>query len=770
MTGIQVNTAAAFVLRFMPTLPERFQVSRRTLRFDRLMTRLVTFGGVSVITAVFGIFAFIAYVTWPLFRAPTITSAGQLTLPALAENSALALGENADAVFHYAGGRELLWHQPTGTQSLPLDLPETTQSVSWKLNAVKKRLLIGGGSGEVFAFDLLPPESPQQSPHISKATRTELLTGLPVIALDQAESGSRRLLAALQRDGTAIRLVVTEARHQRDLLGGVQTQTLPSADLSDLLPGFTPVQLLVPGSADSLLLRDAEGHIAYLFRAAGGWEVRQRFHPFDGEVPVMQMALLLGDVTALFTDDQGRLRFFQLHIPEGSPHRVFVRTAEMRPLSGTIEWLAPSPRHKTLLAGNREQLALIHATTGKIRLRLKPDAPIARGFFDARGARLALLDASGALRFHQLEDPHPEAGWRAFFGKVWYEGHGTPKWMWQSTGGGDDYEPKLSLVPLLIGSLKGTLYALLFSIPIALLAAIYSSQFLGMRMRGYVKPVMEIMASLPSVVLGFLAALWLAPLIEDRVPSLLLMTLAMPVTALLAGTLWKHVPPRLRHRAPAGFESWLLAPLLLAALCSAWQFGPLLEKTFFVATLGDGTRVADFRLWWPEATGLPFDQRNSLVVGFMMGFAVIPVIFTIAEDALSNVPASLTSAAEALGASRWQVVRTVVLPVASAGIFSALIIGFGRAIGETMIVVMATGNTPIMDESGRLIFGSHWNLFDGMRTLSANIAVELPEAAQNSTHYRTLFLGALLLFLITFVLNTAAEILRHRLRQKFKVV
>lgn len=163
---------------------------------------------------------------------------------------------------------------------------------------------------------------------------------------------------------------------------------------------------------------------------------------------------------------------------------------------------------------------------------------------------------------------------------------------------------------------------------------------------------------------------------------------------------------------------------------------------------------------WRNGFGMPYEQRNSLVVGFIMGFAVIPVIFTISEDALSNVPPSLIAASEALGASRWQMVRTVVLPVASAGIFSALMIGLGRAVGETMIVLMATGNTPIMD----------WNIFNGMRTLSANIATELPEAAQDSTHYRVLFLGGLILFSMTFILNTLAEIVRQRLRKRFNVV
>ncbi len=754
----------------MPALPERFQVSRSTLRHDRLMTRLVTFGGISIITAVFGIFGFIIYVTWPLFRAPKLAPETVLNpgIPAGADWSLSAAG---DLALSYQGDRQLRVQQFSGEPvELPLPLPDAAEPTAWKLSSSKKPLLIGTAAGEVLQFGVIPGEQDNQLGEISEPLTIALLPGLPVTALAHAETDSRRLTAALQQDGSQTRLVVAEARHQRDLLGCIQTRELPVADLTALLPHFNAGHLLAPSTTDSLLLRSADGEVVYLFRDSAGWEVRQRFRPFAEGTRITAMEMLLGGVTALFAGDDGRLRFFQLHIPAGASHRIFAQTAELKPLAAPIDWIAPSPRSKTLLAGNKREIALIHATTGRVRLRESSDIDLARGQFAPRAERIALLDASGALHLQRLHDPHPEAGWRAFFGKVWYEGHSEPKWMWQSTGGGDDYEPKLSLVPLIIGSLKGTLYALLFSVPIALLAAVFTSQFLSAQARGYIKPVMEIMASLPSVVLGFLAALWLAPLIEDRIPSLLLMVAAIPVTALAAGTGWKKLPLPLRNRAPSGFEFWLLLPLLVAALVSAWHLGPFLERVAFVATLGDGSRVADFRLWWPEVTGLPFEQRNSLVVGFMMGFAVIPVIFTIAEDALSNVPVPLISAAEALGASRWQVVRTVVLPVASAGIFSALIIGFGRAVGETMIVVMATGNTPIMDESGRLLFGSHWNLFDGMRTLSANIAVELPEAAQDSTHYRTLFLGALALFLMTFLLNTVAELLRGHLRKRFQVL
>ena len=362
---------------------------------------------------------------------------------------------------------------------------------------------------------------------------------------------------------------------------------------------------------------------------------------------------------------------------------------------------------------------------------------------------------------YQLDDPHPESGLKALFGKVWYEGVAQPAYIWQSTGGTDDVEPKLSLIPLIIGSLKGTVYAMLFAIPIALLAAIYTSQFLDPNWRVLMKPTMEIMASLPSVILGFLAALWLAPLLETRVPSFLLMLVCIPAAAFLFGSVWSTLPMGYRKWIKPGSEFLAFVPILVLVAYIAWCLGPVLERLVFVVIHPEtGKPVADFRLWWPHVTGASFEQRNSLVVGFMMGFAVIPIVFTITEDALSSVPPELKSGSLALGASRWQTAVRVVLPTASAGVFSALMIGLGRAVGETMIVLMATGNTPIMD----------FNIFSGMRTLSANIAVELPEAPHHGTLYRTLFLGGMVLFLMTFLMNTLAEILRQHLRERYKTV
>jgi phosphate transport system permease protein len=232
------------------------------------------------------------------------------------------------------------------------------------------------------------------------------------------------------------------------------------------------------------------------------------------------------------------------------------------------------------------------------------------------------------------------------------------------------------------------------------------------------------------------------------VPALALMLVVLPLLVLLAGYAWKGLPRSFRGRFPEGTEAIFFVGVLGFGIWLCLR----LSQPFEALAFG-----GNFQSWLTETTGLAFDQRNAVVVGLAMGFAVIPILFAIAEDAFSNVPRNLVAGSLALGADRWQTVTRVVLPTASPGIFSGVMIGFGRAIGETMIVLMATGNTPIMD----------WNPWNGFRTLSANIAVEIPEAPHGGTLYRTLFLAALLLFLLTFVINTIAELVRQRLRERY---
>ncbi len=245
-----------------------------------------------------------------------------------------------------------------------------------------------------------------------------------------------------------------------------------------------------------------------------------------------------------------------------------------------------------------------------------------------------------------------------------------------------------------------------------------------------------------------MAGLWLAPMMEANLSGFFAILIVVPVGILLFGFGWSRLPKSIRLLVPEGKRTLLMIPVVFLLGYFAMSMDKPLENTFF---------NGDMRHWLTYSAGIDFDQRNAMVIGFAMGFALIPTIFSVAEDALYNVPRYLINGSLALGASSWQTMVGVVLPTASPGIFSAIMLGFGRGVGETMIVLMASGNTPLMDV----------NIFEGMRTLSANLAVEMAEAEVYSSHYRVLFLSGLALFVFTFFFNTLAEIVRERMRRKY---
>lgn len=747
--------------------PRRFEVSRATLWFDRLMGWLIRCGGIAVILAVFGILYFVAKEVVPLFRGATVTEAGSAQLPPGA--MVLGVDEWGTTAFSYHGGSTVHFTEIASGSRHEHTLVgfEDADVTACSFDPVRARVAVGTADGRVGSFIVRFERNADDSggfevvPRVEREPWFRLEHGSgSVTAVSNGDSGTTRLIAVKRGEGASANVAILRLGMKRGLVGKGKLTLLGEHDVTPLL-GSEARLLRASQNGMAALIACADGGVRYLLADAGGVSVRQTFEPFADRVP-FSMDFLFGGVSAILTGPEGIQEQWSLFRGSENAERLFGKTKSFPALGDAVPVFAASQRNRTFLTSDDDGgVALRHSTSGDTRWEGEVGIDPALAVMDAKGEHFLVADARGGLRRFHVHDPHPEAGWRAFFGKVWYEGGSGPVWQWQSTGGSDDFEPKFSMMPLIFGSLKGTAYAMLFSVPVALLAAVFSAAFLPQEFKRVIKPLMEIMASLPSVVLGFLAGLWLAPILETRVPSVLAIIVLLPLTALAAGFLWCRLPIRVRNRIAPGGEWWLVLPVLALAGWTGWIAGPLVESWCFTCTdPATGGTIADFRLWWPQATGTAFEQRNSLVLGFMMGFAVIPVIFTIAEDALSNVPKPLTAAAAALGASRWHVVRTILLPVASAGIFSALMIGFGRAVGETMIMVMATGNTPITE----------WNLFNGMRTLSANIAVELPEASVGSTHYRALFLGAVVLFAMTFVMNTAAELLRQRLRERNRIV
>ena len=465
---------------------------------------------------------------------------------------------------------------------------------------------------------------------------------------------------------------------------------------------------------------------------------------------VTAFEFLLGGFSLLIGDQQGNIaQWFMARGENDKPYMANVRTLQMEE-GVAITTIQTEHRRKSFIAGDVQGNIGLFNTTASTRSVFDGhgSGPVEWVAVSPRGSASIIKFEGEAPNNFFIDNEHPEVSWSSLWNQIWYERYEEPGFTWQSSSASNDFEPKFSLMPLTFGTMKAAFYAMMVAMPLAICGAIYTAYFMAPTLRTKVKPTIELMEAMPTVILGFLAGLWLAPLVEANLPGVVAILILTPVSCIAAAVLWSRLPLDIQTRVPDGWVPVLLIPVVIfAGFFSMWISEPV------EAALFDGS----MRTWLSYDLGIDFDQRNSLVVGIAMGFAVIPTIFSITEDAIFAVPKGLTQGSLALGATPWQTMVRVVLPTASPGIFSALMIGLGRAVGETMIVLMATGNTPIMD----------MNIFEGLRTLSANIAVEMPEAEGDSSHFRILFLSGLVLFIFTFFVNTTAEVVRQRLREKF---
>lgn len=734
----------------------RERTSRRRLLADRAARWVVTAGGLAIIASILGILFFILWETWPLTRDAEVARTGALEQgePPLAAivvdeyrtHVAGLAGDGTARALSLADGREVaaVRAAPEGER---LEDPRATPDGSLTAKLPGGRVV----SLPVSFRTRFEGSERRIEPAFGEPAVLDLgASSLGAYALRLDGDGAGAAAAQIRSGDEYGGLVFVRRSVRENLLSGEVTETVERFEAP---VSYRLTRLVLDGAGRNLYGGTPGGEVLW-------WRVGPE-GPADlqvvsaGEAAVSELALLLGDRSLVVGQEDGALSVWFPVAEDGEGERLTrIRTfPPPSPPAGRggspVTAVVRSPRNKGFLAADAAgALALYHSTSERLLWRgaTGVERPLSLAF--GAKADAAYLAGAGEIAGFRIDAPHPETTWKTLFGEVWYEGYDRPALVWQSSSGTQEFEPKLSLTPLLVGTLKGTFYSMLLAIPLGILGAMYLSQFMHPSYRRHVKPVVEIMAALPSVVLGFLAGLWLAPRLERAMPAVLLMLVLLPAAVLLAGWLWSLLPRALRQRVPTGTEMFGFAIALAAAGWAALALGPWLEAAAF---------GGNFQAWLLTWTGLPYDQRNAVVIGIAMGFAVIPIIFAISEDAFSNVPPNLVAGSLALGATRWQTVTRVVLPTASPGIFSAVMVGFGRAVGETMIVLMATGNTPIMS----------WNPFNGFRTLSANIAVEIPEAPQGGTLYRTLFLAALLLFVLTFLVNTVAEVVRQRLRRRY---
>ncbi len=717
-------------------------------------------GGLGVIVAVVMIFFYLLYVVFPLFLSATAEPVSHYDVPepALGKTVLMEIEEQNEVAVRFTDTGQVIFFQvATGKPILTetVKLPEGAQIVSFHQGSPNNEgaVIYGLSDGKAVIvkhqYKITYPDNvrlitPSLTYPMGEAPLVIDASGAPLekIAVKigdkastvVAKSSGKIRLSHFEKETSLFSDEVTVTRTDSVL-------DYATADVTDILIDKDEQNLYLISSNGQLGLFDIKDKNAPV--------LIQEQNVVEPGQKITRVAFLGGDLSLMIGDSSGLVS--QWSKVRDKLNRFSMQKIRVFKVSDkAVVSINPEQRRKGFLTVDADgALGIYHSTSERemIKEHGANSSPVAAAI-SPRANKMLIQSGDGKINVWKVDNEHPEVSLSSLWQDVWYESYPKPDYIWQSSSANSDFEPKYSLTPLVFGTLKAAFYAMLVAIPLALMGAIYTAYFMTSTMRQYVKPSIELMGALPTVILGFLAGLWLAPIIEEHLAGLFALFMLVPVTVMLFAYAWQYLPESIRQKIPDGWEAAILIPVILLGSWFAISVSVPLEAFLFHGTLRD---------WFKTELGIGYDQRNALVVGIAMGFAVIPTIFSIAEDAIFSVPKHLTVGSLALGATPWQTMIKVVLLTASPGIFSAVMIGLGRAVGETMIVLMATGNTPVMD----------FSVFQGLRTLAANIAVEMPESEVDSTHYRVLFLAALVLFLFTFVFNTLAEIVRQRLREKY---
>ena len=722
---------------------------------------LMAFGGIGVIVAIVLIAFYLLYVVIPMFKSAHIEEVATYSVPAQGDagNSlvyaleeqrevAMRVNDQGQALFFKAKDGEII-------KAVDFNIPEGVEITSLATGDQTKRAVgLGLSDGSVIFFSheyavTYPDDKRLITPSVFFPFGEQPVQILPAgeevkqLSVQYSEDEATIVAHGSQAEIKLINILKEESMlsDEVEITREENTLLIDAADIVDLKMDIEQRELYVA---------DAYGNV-YFYDISNKTESRlvQKVKAVEDGVKITAIEFLAGGISILIGDSSGQIaQWFPVRDDDNNYTLEKVRYFDDQ--TSAITAIAPEHSRKGFVAVDESgELGIYHTTAHRtVALEQIDDHALNKIILSPRANAALIENDKGELQYWHFDNEHPEISFQSIWGKVWYESRQEPEYIWQSSSASSDFEPKFSLTPLAYGTFKASFYAMMFAIPLAILGAMFTAYFMAPKMRQVVKPTIEIMEALPTVILGFLAGLWLAPFTETHLPGMFALLICVPLSIILAAAVWEFVPDHVKHKIPDGWEAALLMPIIIIAVAFSIGISQPIEAAFFGGNMP---------LWLSTEMGITYDQRNSMVVGFAMGFAVIPTIFSISEDAVYSVPKHLTTGSLALGATPWQTITRVVLLTASPGIFSAVMIGLGRAVGETMIVVMATGNTAIMDMS----------IFEGFRAMSANIAVEMPETEVDSTHYRILFLGALVLFGITFFFNTVAEVVRQRLRTKY---
>ncbi len=733
---------------------------------DKLARYGVVAGGLSVILAVVLIFFYLLYVVFPLFVSATADQVSQYAVPekALGKTLLLEMEEQNELAARFTdSGQVVFFEVSTGKTILQqaIALPEGARITSFAQGSpVSEGAVIYGLSDgrAVIAKHRYDVSYPNNKRVITPVLKYPL--GEQPIVIESSGAALEKIAVKLGDSSTTIVAKTVGSAQDASKIRVVNLEKEQSLFAEEAALKRSDAILRVPTAGVSNILIDKEERNLYLISndgQLGFYDISDKTRPVLKQEQnvvgaghsITSVAFLNGDLSLMIGDSTGLVSQWSM-VRDGMNKSAMQKIRVFKVSEKPVVAINAEQRRKGFMTVDADGVGGIYHSTSEremIKDKMAESAPVA-AVLSPRANALLIENANGNMQHWHVDNEHPEVSISSMWQKIWYESYPKPDYIWQSSSASSDFEPKYSLTPLVFGTLKAAFYAMLVAMPLSLMGAIYTAYFMAPKMRQIVKPTIELMGALPTVILGFLAGLWLAPFVEMHLAGLFSLLMMIPLGVILFAYVWQYLPKSIRQRIPEGWDGAILIPVILFSGWLAFTISVPLENLLFNGSL---------REWFKSEFGIGYDQRNALIVGIAMGFAVVPTIFSIAEDAIFSVPKHLTVGSLALGATPWQTMTKVVLLTASPGIFSAVMIGLGRAIGETMIVLMATGNTPVMDMS----------VFQGLRTLAANIAVEMPESEVDSTHYRVLFLAALVLFLFTFVFNTLAEVIRQRLREKY---
>lgn len=754
------------------------QRDKRRWLTDRFASSVIKLGGISVLIALVLLIFYLMVVIAPIFSPATITFRGEYSLtgnPSVNKVLAVGVNDSGNTAYHFTDDGKLIFsafnqslNSPVkkNQKSEPLLVSQIVEHpVAFKAAETSSRwYAYADTQGGIYAvrpkFSSVFTAGGRQS---SPSFRSFVDNPVP---LDSNGGAIRQFDFSIQEDQATF-IGINQYGEWKALgyqntaqFGETKSHWQSSLlNLPNLSPEVRDFVLTPDGKTLYVLYPDS---ISVLKRDDSGFQLRESVALANTPVhdkaskeksPVIQgvkLDLLSGANSVLVTQSDGKVSQWFDVLKKGKRHFTQIRDFNSGNKAETALVLPDFYRKGFFLFDDAGRVNNFYTTSDDkiLSKKIAQQPPVAAA--TSSNEQFLITSFQDKLSLFKVNNPHPDISITSLWKKVWYEGYPEPEFIWQSTAASNDFEAKFSLVPIAFGTLKSALFAMIFAVPISICGAIYTAYFMTPRMRRYVKPTIELMEALPTVIIGFLAGLWLAPIVELNLLNTVLFIVLLPVVILLVALLWQSVRKSTGLGEYQGWTALFLVPVVIGFAWLIFSYGHYFEHWLF---------GGDVRLFMANM-GIDFDQRNALIVGFAMGFAVIPTIFTIAEDAIFSVPKHLSDGASALGATPWQCLTTVVLVTASPGIFSAVMMGLGRAVGETMIVLMATGNTPVMD----------WNIFEGMRTLSANIAIEMPESEVGSSHFRLLFLSAFLLFVFTFVVNSIAELIRQRLRDKYSAL